>query len=179
MSRSFLAMEETWMCSGGRNDNGTRRGRGIVRKWTDGRIVKEDSVRGGTHSIAPWISCMTETFDEGPTITSLYIQGGSTRGSSGVDVEGCSREGRNGKGGDADSLKLDRVRTSDGVPVGGPEDVLTDVWKRVARRGRRGCGPYAQSAPASLFTQVAQGCLVSHFWWGEMSPRVFRTECHI
>ena len=172
MSRSFLAMEETWMCSGGRNDNGTRRGRGIVRKWTDGRIVKEDSVRGGTHSIAPWISCMTETFDEGPTITSLYIQGGSTRGSSGVDVEGCSREGRDGKGGDADSLKLDRVRTSDGVPVGGPENVSTDVWKVAARRGFWGRGSYAHSEPSFLFTQVVQGCLASHFWWGEMSPRV-------
>ena len=177
MSRSFLAIEETWMYSGGGNGNGTRRGRGIVRKWTDGRIVKEDSVRGGTHSIAPWISCMTETFDEGPTTTPSCIRGESSCGSSDVDVEGCSREGRDGKGGDADSLKLDRVRrrASDSVPDGGPENVSTDVWKVVARRGRRGRGSYTHSAPQFLFTQVVQGCLASHFWWGKMSPRVSRT----
>ena len=160
------------MYSGGGNGNGTRRGRSTVRKWTDGRIVKENPVRGGTHSIAPWISCTTETFDEGPTTISLCIRGESSRGSSIVDVEGCSREGRNGKRGDVDSLKLDRVRTSDGVPAGGLENVSTDVWKVAARRGCWGRGSYAHSAPSFLFTQVAQGCLASHFWWGKMSPRV-------
>ena len=180
MSRSFLAMEETWMCSGGRNDNGTRRGRGIVRKWMDGRIVKEDPARGGTHSIAPRFSCTAETFDEGPTITSLYIRGESSHGSSDVDVEGFS-QGGNGEMGDVDSLELDRVRrrASDSVPDGGPENVSTDVWKVVARRGRRDRGSYTHSAPQFLFTQVVQGCLASHFWWGKMSPRVSRTECHI
>ena len=179
MSRSFLAMEETiWMCSGGRKDNGTRRGRGIVRKRTDGRIVKEDPVRGGTHSIAPWISCTTETFDEGPTTTSLYIRGESSHGSSTVDAEGCSQEGRNGERADVDSPKPDRVRrrTSDSVPVGGPENVLTDGWKVVARRGRWGHGSYTHSAPPFLFTQAVQGCLASHFWWGEMSPRVSKNR---
>ena len=165
-------MEETWTCSGGRNDNGTRRGRGIVRKWTDGRIVKENPARGGTHSIAPWISCTTETFDEGPTITSLCIRGEGSHGSSAVNVEGCSQEGRNKEMGDVDSLELDRVRTSDGVPVGGPENVSMGVWGVVARRGRRGRGSYTHSAPSFLFTQVVQGCLASHFWWGGMSPRV-------
>ena len=160
------------MCSGGRNDNGTRRGRGIVRKWTDGRIVKEDPVRGGTHSVAPWISCTAETFDEGHTTTSLYIRGESSHGSSGVDVEGCSQEGRDGERRDVDSLELDRMRTSDGVPVGGPENVSTDVWRVAARRGRRGRGSYVHSAPSFLFTQVVQGCLASHFWRGGMSPRV-------
>ena len=173
MSRSFLAMEETWMCSGGRNDNGTRRGRGIVRKWMDGRIVKEDPARGGTHSITPRFSCTTETFDERPTITSLCIRGESSHESSTVDVEGCSQGGRDGEMGDADPLELDqaRRRTSDSVPVGGPKNVSADVWKVLVGRGR--CrSSYAHSVPPSLFTQVVQGCLASHFWWGEMSPRV-------
>ena len=172
MSWSFLAMEETWTCSGGRNDNGTRRGRGIVRKWMDGRIVKEDPARGGTHSITPRFSCTTETFDEGPTTISLYIRSENSHGGSAVDVEGCSQEGRNVEMGDVDLLELDRARTSDGVPVGGPENVSTDVWKVAARRGFWGRGSYAHSEPSFLFTQVVQGCLASHFWWGEMSPRV-------
>ena len=121
------------MCSGGKNDNGTRRGRGIVWKWTDGRIVKEDPVRGGMHSMAPWISCATDTFDEGPSITSLCIRGESSLESSTVDVEGRSQGGRDRGMGDTDSLELGKVRRRPpgGVPVGlGPGDVYAnEVWK--------------------------------------------------
>lgn len=44
MSRSFLVTREICTRSGGMIDNGTRRGRGMVRKWSDGITVKEDTM---------------------------------------------------------------------------------------------------------------------------------------
>ena len=64
MSRSPPAMGESCTRSGGRSDNGAWRGRGIARKWMDGRTVKEDTVGRGTSSVVPWVSCGTDTSDE-------------------------------------------------------------------------------------------------------------------
>ena len=113
------------MYSGG---NGTRRGRGIVLKWMDGRIVKEDRLRRGTRPVAPWIFRMTETSDEGrgSRAISLCVGGEGSRRSRVVGIEGRSQ----GDGDKGDSLELDQVnrRGGDG-PIGGSEDSLTGVWK--------------------------------------------------
>ena len=133
MSRSFSAMEETCTYSGGTNDNGTRRGRGIVWKWRDGRTVKEDPLRRGTRST--WMSCTTETFDGGTSATSLCVRGEGSHGSRVVGFEGRSRGAMDGEMGEADSLESDQVRrgrSSDGL-VGGSENQSADVWEGEVR----------------------------------------------
>ena len=115
------------MCSSG---NGTRRGRGIVLKWIDGRIVKEDRLRRGTRRIAPWIFCTTETSDEGrgPSAISWCVWGVGSNGSRAAGVEGRSREERDAERGD--SLELNQVsRRGGGGSIGGLEDSLTGVLK--------------------------------------------------
>lgn len=73
MSRSLPEMQETCTFSGGMSDNGIRRGLGMLRKWMDGRIVKEDPMERGTCSIMPGT---TETLDEGhATIASRRGEG--------------------------------------------------------------------------------------------------------
>jgi len=64
MSISFPETQETCACSGGMSDNGIRRGRGMVRKWMDGRTVKEDATGRETQFIVPWIFCTIEISDE-------------------------------------------------------------------------------------------------------------------
>ena len=59
------------MRSGGMSDNDTRRGRGIVRKWIDGRTVKGGPVGHGTDSVASSVSFTADIFDEGSSSISL------------------------------------------------------------------------------------------------------------
>ena len=66
------------MCSGEMGNSGIRRGRGMVRKWMDGRIVKDDAMRRGTQSIVQRIFCTTETFNEGLGTIRLCMRGESS-----------------------------------------------------------------------------------------------------
>ena len=108
MSKSFPAVKETCACSGGISDNGTQRGWGIVWKWMDGRIVKEDTVRRGAYPVVPGIPCATEASDEEPSTISSCMRGEYSRGSCAVSIEGCSRWIRDREE-EEDPLGLDQV----------------------------------------------------------------------
>ena len=125
-------MQEICTCSGGMSDNGTRRGRGMVRKWMDGRIVKEDATERGMHSTVSWIFCTTETFDGGPSAISLRIQGESSQGSCVAGVEGRSQGAGGVEKKELGSLELGRGRSGGGL-IGGLEVPLADVWEGKTR----------------------------------------------
>ena len=113
------------MCSGGMSDNGTRRGRGMVWKWMDGRIVKEDPLRSGIHSMVPWIFCTTERSHEGASVS--RIRGEGSHGSCAVGFESRTKDVERGEVG---SLELDQVngRSNYGF-IGGTANRLADVWE--------------------------------------------------
>ena len=127
MSSSLSVTEETCVYSGGTSDNGIRRGRGIVWKWMDGRIVKDEPVRRGTRSVMPQVLCTTETSDEGLGPIWLYMRGESSHGGRAVGGEGRSQGARD-EGREADSLESGQVRSRVGSgPIGGQENPLADV----------------------------------------------------
>jgi len=121
MSRSLLEMQETCILSGRMSDNGIQRGQGMLWKWMDGRIVKDDPMGCETYSITLGT---TETPDEGHNTIALCRGGESSRGSHVVDFEGRRSQGaREREREEADSLGLDRARTG-GLTVSGPTSSL-------------------------------------------------------
>ena len=98
MSRSLPAIDAVGTCSGRMSDNGIRRGRGIVWKWVDGKILEEGIVRRGTHSVGLWISRATEASDEGPNAISSCIRGKSSHGSRAIGVESACKQQVIGEG---------------------------------------------------------------------------------
>ena len=150
MSRSLPAIDAVGTCSGRMSDNGIRRGRGIVWKWVDGKILEEGIVRRGTHSVGLWISRATEASDEGPNAISSCIRGKSSHGSRAIGVESAYKQQVIGEG-------RKRIR-----------------WIRAGHVGRKRCdGGYVEGSgnpfvgvrenemPRNAGTQRARGLLAT------------------
>ena len=147
MSKSFPAVRDTCTRSGGMSDNGIRRGLDIVRKWTDGRIVKDDTMGRGAHPVVPRTLCATETPDEEPRTMPLCTRGGGSRGSCAVGAGGRSRGTRDREREVVDSLGSDQAMRgrSDDEFIEGSEDEnpsVAGVWEGKMRTLR---GPGVRS----------------------------------
>ena len=138
----------------------------MVWKWIDGRIVKDDPARHGTHSAVSWVPCTTETSSGEPSPISLHMPGESSRTSRTISGEGRSHGAMDGGREGAYSLGSNTVKRFDGS-----ESLLASFLKAGVVRGR--CrGSYVHPEALSSFMHVIQGWLASHLWWSEVSPRI-------